>query len=131
VLNYVVRSEARVDEIIADAEKAGATILKPAATLPWGGYGGFLPPPGRSVPAVGRGGGVVRGPGRLRLEHRLQRPGKRPTLRGVASKGVPSTAASQWRLPSGRPYVEFATPSWFGPVGAPPAPRLTQAHQNS
>jgi hypothetical protein len=40
VLSYVVRSEARVDEIIADAEKAGATILKPAATLPWGGYGG-------------------------------------------------------------------------------------------
>jgi uncharacterized protein len=40
VLGYVVRSEARVDEIIADAEKAGATILKPAATLPWGGYGG-------------------------------------------------------------------------------------------
>ncbi|MET0914749.1 MAG: VOC family protein, partial [Jiangellaceae bacterium] len=27
VLTYVVRSEARVDEIIAEAEKAGATIL--------------------------------------------------------------------------------------------------------
>jgi uncharacterized protein len=40
VLTYVVRGEARVDEIITDAEKAGATILKPAATLPWGGYGG-------------------------------------------------------------------------------------------
>jgi predicted lactoylglutathione lyase len=40
VFNYVVRSEARVEEIITDAEKAGATILKPAATLPWGGYGG-------------------------------------------------------------------------------------------
>jgi uncharacterized protein len=37
VLNYVVRSEARVEEIITDAEKAGAMILKPAATLPWGG----------------------------------------------------------------------------------------------
>ena len=37
VLNYVVRSEARVDEIVADADKAGATILKPAATMPWGG----------------------------------------------------------------------------------------------
>jgi uncharacterized protein len=35
VLGYVGRSEARVDEIIADAEKAGATILKPAGTLPW------------------------------------------------------------------------------------------------
>jgi len=40
VLTYVVRSEARVDEIIADAEKAGATVLKPAAATPWGGYGG-------------------------------------------------------------------------------------------
>ena len=39
-LTYVVRSEARVDEIMAEAEKAGATILKPAATKPWGGYGG-------------------------------------------------------------------------------------------
>src|SRR4029453_3640272 len=41
VLTYVVRSEARVDEIIADAEKAGATILKPAAATPWGGDGGW------------------------------------------------------------------------------------------
>jgi uncharacterized protein len=45
VLTYVVRSEARVDEIIADAEKAGATILKPAATKPWGGYGGSFADP--------------------------------------------------------------------------------------
>jgi catechol 2,3-dioxygenase-like lactoylglutathione lyase family enzyme len=45
VLGYVVRSEARVDEIIADAEKAGATILKPAANLPWGGYGGTFADP--------------------------------------------------------------------------------------
>ena len=67
-LSYVVRSEARVDEIIADAEKAGATILKPAATLQWGGYGGDL-----------------RGPGRLHLESRLQRPGQGPALRGVAA----------------------------------------------
>jgi len=40
VLSYVVRSEARVDEIISEAKKAGATILQPAATLQWGGYGG-------------------------------------------------------------------------------------------
>ena len=40
VLGYVVRSEARVDEIIAEAERAGGRILKPAGTLPWGGYGG-------------------------------------------------------------------------------------------
>jgi predicted enzyme related to lactoylglutathione lyase len=45
VFNYVVRSEARVDEIIAEAEKAGATILKPAAKLEWGGYGAAFADP--------------------------------------------------------------------------------------
>ena len=45
VLTYVVRSEARVDEIISQAENAGATILKPAATLQWGGYGGSFADP--------------------------------------------------------------------------------------
>jgi uncharacterized protein len=45
VLNYVVRSEARVDEIMAEADKAGATILKPAATLEGGGYGGAFADP--------------------------------------------------------------------------------------
>ena len=45
VLTYVVRSGARVDEIITEAEKAGATILKPAITLPWGGYGGSFADP--------------------------------------------------------------------------------------
>jgi catechol 2,3-dioxygenase-like lactoylglutathione lyase family enzyme len=43
--NYVVRSEARVDEIMAEAEKAGAAILKPAATQRWGGYGGSFADP--------------------------------------------------------------------------------------
>jgi hypothetical protein len=45
VLGYVVRSEARVDEIMAQAKTAGATILKPAATLEWGGYGGSFADP--------------------------------------------------------------------------------------
>jgi len=45
VLTYVVRSEGRVDEIIAQAEKAGATILKPAGKLQWGGYGGSFADP--------------------------------------------------------------------------------------
>jgi predicted enzyme related to lactoylglutathione lyase len=40
VLTYVVRSESRVDEIMAEAQAAGATILNPAGALPWGGYGG-------------------------------------------------------------------------------------------
>src|SRR5205085_7261118 len=33
VFNYVVRSEARVDEVLEEANKAGAKILKPAAKL--------------------------------------------------------------------------------------------------
>lgn len=45
VLTYVVRSEERVDEILAEAEKAGATILKPAAAKEWGGYGGSFADP--------------------------------------------------------------------------------------
>ncbi|MFB4314992.1 VOC family protein [Actinomadura sp. 21ATH] len=45
VLTYVVRSEARVDEIIGEAEKAGATVLKPPAALPWGGYGATFADP--------------------------------------------------------------------------------------
>ena len=53
VLTYVVRSEARVDEIIAEAEKAGATILKPAATLEWGGYGGSFADPDGYIWSIG------------------------------------------------------------------------------
>lgn len=45
VFTYVVRSEERVNEIIAEAEKAGAGILKPAGALPWGGYGGTFADP--------------------------------------------------------------------------------------
>jgi uncharacterized protein len=45
VLTHVVRSEARVDELMAEAEQAGATILKPAAAQQWGGYGGSFADP--------------------------------------------------------------------------------------
>ena len=34
-----------VDEILAEAQKAGATILKPATSLEWGGYGGSFADP--------------------------------------------------------------------------------------
>lgn len=40
-----VRILARVDEILAQAERAGGTITKPAATLEWGGYGGCFADP--------------------------------------------------------------------------------------
>ena len=53
VLNYVVRSEARVEAIMAEAEKAGATILKPAATLQWGGYGGSFADPDGYIWSIG------------------------------------------------------------------------------
>ena len=53
VFNYVVRSEARVDEVMAEAEKAGATILKPAANLQWGGYGGTFADPDGYVWSIG------------------------------------------------------------------------------
>ena len=53
VLTYVVRSEARVDEILADAEKAGATILKPAAATPWGRHGGSFADPDGYIWSIG------------------------------------------------------------------------------
>jgi predicted lactoylglutathione lyase len=40
VFNYVVRSEKRVNEVMDEAKQAGGKILKPAAKLQWGGYGG-------------------------------------------------------------------------------------------
>ncbi|MEV0097309.1 VOC family protein [Streptomyces sp. NPDC050738] len=53
VLTYVVRSEARVDEVIAEAEKAGATVLNRAGDLPWGGYGGTFADPEGYIWSVG------------------------------------------------------------------------------
>ncbi|MFH8990176.1 VOC family protein [Streptomyces sp. NPDC017940] len=53
VLTYVVRSEARVDEVMAEAQKAGAQILKPAGALPWGGYGGTFADPDGYIWSVG------------------------------------------------------------------------------
>ena len=53
VFNYVVRSEARVDAVMEEAEKAGAQILKPAATLQWGGYGGTFEDPDGYVWSIG------------------------------------------------------------------------------
>jgi uncharacterized protein len=53
VFNYIVRSEARVDEVMAEAKDAGATILKPAAVLEWGGYGGTFADPDGYVWSIG------------------------------------------------------------------------------
>jgi uncharacterized protein len=53
VFNYVVRSEARVEELIAEAKKAGAKILKPAAREQWGGYGAAFADPDGYVWQIG------------------------------------------------------------------------------
>jgi uncharacterized protein len=53
VFTYVVRSQERVDEILVEADKAGATILKPAADLEWGGYGGSFADPDGYIWNVG------------------------------------------------------------------------------
>ena len=44
-LAYVVRSEERVDDVLADAERAGAEIVKPAQRASWGGYSGYFVDP--------------------------------------------------------------------------------------
>ena len=53
VLTYVVRSQARVDELMGEAEKAGARILKPAASQQWGGYGGSFADPDGYIWSIG------------------------------------------------------------------------------
>jgi catechol 2,3-dioxygenase-like lactoylglutathione lyase family enzyme len=46
-LSYIVKEEARVAEILAEAEKAGGRIVKPAEKPRWGGsYGYFADPDG-------------------------------------------------------------------------------------
>jgi catechol 2,3-dioxygenase-like lactoylglutathione lyase family enzyme len=44
-LAYVVRSEERVDAVLAEAERAGARIVKPAQPASWGGYSGYFADP--------------------------------------------------------------------------------------
>ncbi|RCK44555.1 VOC family protein [Thalassospira profundimaris] len=44
-LAYNARSEEEVDLVMADAEKAGAKIQKPAEKVFWGGYSGYFRDP--------------------------------------------------------------------------------------
>ena len=44
-LAYGVDSEARVHEVMAEAARAGATIVKPARPTAWGGYNGYFADP--------------------------------------------------------------------------------------
>jgi uncharacterized protein len=43
--SHVVRSEQRVDALLAEAERAGGTIVKPAQRARWGGYFGYFADP--------------------------------------------------------------------------------------
>jgi uncharacterized glyoxalase superfamily protein PhnB len=42
VLAYNARSREDVDAVLAEAERAGARILKPAQDVFWGGYSGYF-----------------------------------------------------------------------------------------
>jgi uncharacterized protein len=44
-LAYIVRSQDRVDEVLAEAEAAGGTIVKPGQSAAWGGYSGYFADP--------------------------------------------------------------------------------------
>lgn len=44
-LGHNVANEAEVDAVMASAEKAGATIVKPAQKVFWGGYSGYFGDP--------------------------------------------------------------------------------------
>jgi catechol 2,3-dioxygenase-like lactoylglutathione lyase family enzyme len=44
-LAYNVRSEQRVDEVLAEAERAGGSIVKPAQLSEWGGFSGYFADP--------------------------------------------------------------------------------------
>ena len=44
-LAYNTRTRAEVDQVMAEAEAAGATILKPAHEAFWGGYSGYFADP--------------------------------------------------------------------------------------
>ena len=56
-LSYIVRSEERVAEVLAEAERAGATIVKPAERSQWGGASGHFADPDGFIWKVASGGG--------------------------------------------------------------------------
>jgi uncharacterized protein len=44
-LAHNVRSKERVDDVLAEAERAGGTVVKRAQPTSWGGYGGYFGDP--------------------------------------------------------------------------------------
>jgi catechol 2,3-dioxygenase-like lactoylglutathione lyase family enzyme len=56
-LNYLVRSEERVAAVLAEAERAGGKILKPAERAQWGGSSGHFADPDGYIWKVASGSG--------------------------------------------------------------------------
>ena|SRR5437867_8365181 len=56
-LSYLVRSDERVAAVLAEAEAAGATIVKPAEPSPWGGASGYFSDPEGYLWKVASGSG--------------------------------------------------------------------------
>jgi uncharacterized protein len=44
-LSYNAKSEREVDEVLLEVEKLGATLVKPAQKVFWGGYSGYFKDP--------------------------------------------------------------------------------------
>ena len=58
-LSYVVRSEGRADAVLAEAERAGGKIAKPAQRAQWGGYFGYFADPDGYLWKVAVGAGFA------------------------------------------------------------------------
>lgn len=54
-LSYIVRSEERVDAVLAEAKRAGGKIAKAAQRASWGGYFGYFADPDGYLWKVGAG----------------------------------------------------------------------------
>jgi catechol 2,3-dioxygenase-like lactoylglutathione lyase family enzyme len=56
--SYLVRSDERVAEVLAEAERAGGTITKPAEVAAWGGASGIFADPDGYLWKVASGAGA-------------------------------------------------------------------------
>ena len=55
-LHYIVSAADRVDEVLAQAERAGGKIVKPAQKAQWGYFGWFADPDGHLWKVAASGG---------------------------------------------------------------------------
>jgi catechol 2,3-dioxygenase-like lactoylglutathione lyase family enzyme len=67
-LAHNVRSPGEVDAVLTEAQAAGATIARPGAPTPWGGYSGvFVDPDGHPWEVAHNPGWRLDGDGRVHL----------------------------------------------------------------